>query len=144
MPFNFKIWDQGNDGRTMGVRVEDVNELTKFATACSQPDIAGHYPNLRSYLTAASRARGGPPPPYSRIVDVVWLNPVGYRSPQFFPGRTLVATYTGPQRGTGGFASQCYCIIDPIGFTALRRHHRRAIVVEYIAHPSRDALVVLP
>jgi len=44
---------------TMGVRVEDVHELANFATACSQPDIGGHYSQLRAYLTAASRARGG-------------------------------------------------------------------------------------
>lgn len=144
MSFNFKIWDQGNDGKTMAVRVEDVGELARFAAACSQPDIAGRYVNLRAYLTAAGRASGAPPQPYSRVVDIVWLKALGYRSPQFFPGRTLVATYTGPERNAGGYASQCYCIVDPDGFRALRRHHRTVVSVEYVASPGRDVLVVLP
>lgn len=144
MSFSFKIWDQGNDGRTMAVRVEDVKELAKFAGACTQPDLAGKYPNLQAYLKAAAKATGPPPAPYTRLVHVVWLNSKGYKSPQFFPGRMLVVTYTGPLKNNGGYASQGYCITDPVGFTALRKHHRKPISVEYIVNPSGDVLVVLP
>lgn len=144
MPYNFKIWNQGNDRRTMGIRVEDVAELARFAAACSEPDIGGHYADMQTYLGAAAAARGAPPPPYSRIVDVIWLNAIGYGSNRLFPGRTMVATYTGPERGSGGFASQCYCIVDANGYPALAQHHRMIIRVEFVANPARDVMVVMP
>jgi hypothetical protein len=43
MPFEFKVWNQGNDGQTMGIRVKDVTELNRFAAACTQPDLAGRW-----------------------------------------------------------------------------------------------------
>ena len=143
MPFKFKIWDQGNDGSTMAIRVKNVKELAKFAGACTQPDLSGKYPNLGAYLSKAAKAKGAPPTPYTRLLHVVWLNSKGYKAPQFFPGRTLVVTYTGPEKTKGGYASQCYCIIDPVGFAALKKHHRQPISVEYVAGASGDALVVL-
>jgi hypothetical protein len=142
MAFSFKIWDQGNDGQTMAIRVEDTVELQQFASACDQPDSLGTWKDLQDYLQAANSAAGTPPAPYVRIVDVVWLSNVGYATPQYFPGKTLVVTYTGNQRSTGGFASQCYCIVDPQGFPALGQHHKTPIQVEYVTHPTRDAIVV--
>ena len=144
MAFDFKIWNQGNDGETMGLRVADVTELTAFAAACNQPDLAGVYQDLSAYLNAANAARGVTPISYSRRIDVVWLNTIGYGTPQLFPGRTLVATYTGNERQAGGFASQCYCIVDPAGYPALAQHHQTPIRVDYITNPSHDVLVVLP
>lgn len=143
MPFRFKIWNQGNDGQTMGIRVADVDELASFATACNQPDLAGLYHNLDDYLAAAAAASGSTPSPYSRLVDVVWLASIGYGAPRAFFGRTLVATYTGPERVTGGFASQCYCIVDAQGYPALAPHHQAIIQVQYVAGPGRDVLVVV-
>ena len=143
MPHRFKIWNQGNDDLIMGIRVENTKRLAAFAPHCNQPDLAGNWANLTDYLSAAAGARSTPQP-YARLVDVVWLNPLGYGTPRYFPGRTLVATYTGPRRPRGGYACQCYCIVDPQGYPALAAHHRTIIQVEYIAHPFHDALVVLP
>jgi hypothetical protein len=147
VPYSFKIWNQGNDGRTMGVRVQGVRELAKFAAACTEPDISGRYVDMqfsRCYTRLPAATHGSPPSPYARIVDVIWLNPIGYGSHRLFPGRTLVATYIGPLRTSGGFASQCYCIVDANGYPALAKHHRAAIRVEYVADPARDVLVVMP
>jgi hypothetical protein len=144
MAYSFKVWNQGNDGATMGIRVADVDELQRFAPACSQPDLGGAWASLGDYLNAAAAAQGTPPQPYSRIVDVVWLNTIGYGSTQLFPGRTLVVTYTGNERQTGGFASQCYCIVDPAGYPTLSGYHRDSIEVSYVAGIGRDVLVVLP
>jgi hypothetical protein len=143
LAFRFKIWDQGNDGRTMGIRVRDVRELARLASVCTGPDLAGNWRDLRHFLTTAARARTTNAP-YSRLVQVVWLNSAGYRAPQVFPGRTFVVTYTGPQRAAGGYASQGYSIVDPVGFPNLGRYHRTPVDVEYIPGSALDTLVVLP
>ena len=142
MAYRFKIWDQGNDGSTMGIRVDGMREIRRLARTCTEGDIAGNYSCLQHYLDNASRA-STPPQPYSRIVEVVWLNPIGYGKNCLFPGRTLVVTYSGNRRQTGGYACQCYCIVDPNGYPQLRAHHRSPIRVEYVPHATRDALVVL-
>jgi hypothetical protein len=33
MSYKFKVWNQGHDGRTMGIRVEDVDEVARIAAA---------------------------------------------------------------------------------------------------------------
>ncbi len=143
MRCNFKIWNQGHDGQTMGIRVEDAAEVARLVAACNEPDMAGNWAGLHDYVQAAGVATGSPPEPYSRLVDVVWLNPVGYPAPRYFPGKTLVATYTGRERRTGGFAVQCYCIVDPQGYPALAPHDKKPLTAEYISHPSHDVVVVL-
>lgn len=143
MSFSFKVWDQGNDGRTMGIRAKDVRELARLAPACTGPDLGGNWQSLTQFLNAAARARSLRAP-YVRPVQVVWLNPLGYGSPRVFHGRTFVVTYTGPQRATGGYASQAYSIVDANGFPNLGAHHRTPIKVEYIAGTGLDTLVVLP
>jgi hypothetical protein len=143
MPYRFKIWNQGHDGRTMGIRVEDINELASLATACTQPDSAGAWSNLQDYLDAVNVVVGAAPPPYTRIVDVVWLNPIGYGVPSYFPGRTLVVTYNGNQRATGGYATQCYCIVDPLGYQRLAPHDKNPLNVEYIAHMRNDLIAIV-
>ena len=144
MPLNFKIWNQGNDGRTMGIRVEDVKELAALAGVCTEPDTAGTYASLQDYLDAAAVAHGATPQHYSRHVDVVWLNPIAYGGRRLFPGRRLLATYTGNERQSGGFASQCYCVVDEDGYAALAPHHKTVIEGEYIAHAQGDVIVLLP
>jgi hypothetical protein len=143
MSFNFKVWNQGNDGHTMGIRVADLPELKKFAGTCTKADLAGNWPNMKAYLSAAASA-SVEPVPYIRLVDVVWLNTSLMASQRYFPGRRLVATYTGPKRTTGGFASQAYCIVDPELFAQLGKYHRTKIKVEYVASASHDVLVVMP
>ena len=142
MAHRFKIWDQGNDGNTMGIRVDGMDELERLATSCTQRDIAGNYESLRHYLDSVENALT-PPQPYTRIVEVVWLNPIGYGKNVLFPGRTLVVTYSGNRRECGGYACQGYCIVDPRGYPQLRAHHQQPISVEYVPHATRDALVVM-
>jgi len=143
MPNEFKIWDQGNDGSTMSIRVKDTLELNKLKSKVTGVDLSGMYTNLNDYLRRAATANL-PPAPYSRLVNVVWLNAKGYPKPLVFPARTFVVTYTGNVRQAGGFASQGYVIVDPTGFANLGRHHRDAIEVEYITSAGVDTLVVLP
>ncbi len=143
MPNKFKIWDQGNDGNTMGIRVKDTGELNRLKRRVTGMDLAGGYQNLDSYLRAAAVANR-PPQPYSRLVTVVWLNAIGYSNPIVFPGRTFVVTYSGNVRQSGGFASQGYVIVDPAGFANLGRHHRDPIDVEYITSAGMDTIVVMP
>lgn len=143
MAFVFNIWNQGNDGQTMGIRVRNFTELRRLATACTQPDLAGRWTSLTDYLEAA-RSATSEPAPYVRLVQVIWLNPLGYGTARHFPGRTFVVTYTGTMRANGGFASQGYCIVDPQGYPLLGAFHRNPIQVEYIADPSQDLIVVLP
>jgi hypothetical protein len=143
MPNNFKIWDQGNDGSTMGIRVSDTRELNKLRPHVTGTDLSGIYADLADYLRRAAAANL-PPTPYSRLVNVVWLNAKGYPSPLVFPARTFVVTYTGNVRQSGGFASQGYVIVDPAGFANLGHHHRDPIEVEYITSAGVDTLVVMP
>jgi len=139
----FKVWDQGNDGSTMGIRVKDVAELNKLSHKVTGMDLAGTYANMAAYLKAAASAKS-PPQPYSRLVSVVWLNAMGYSNPIVFPGRTFVVTYSGNIRQSGGFASQGYVIIDPAGFANLGSHHRDPVDVVYISSAGMDTLVVMP
>ena len=143
MTYEFKVWNQGNDGRTMGIRVKNVAELTPLAQVCTQPDLAGNWTSLANYL-AAARIATSTPPPYVRHVLVVWLDARGYPTSRCFAGRTFVVTYTGPIRVTGGFGSQGYCIIDPNGFPLLGPLHRQLIQVEYVSDYGQDVIVVLP
>ena len=141
MTHDFKIWNQGNDGQTMAVRVADSDELEAFSRSCHEADLGGHYASLKEYLEGAAMA-ANPPIPYNRLVDVVWLSPLGYGVPRVFHGRTLVATYTGQARQSGGFSCQCYCIVDPAGFAVLGAHHGTSIQVTYVAQAHRDTLIV--
>ena len=72
MTYEFKVWNQGNDGRTMGIRVKNVAELTQLAQVCTQPDLAGNWTGLANYL-AAARIATSTPPPYVRHVLVYRL-----------------------------------------------------------------------
>ena len=50
MAHRFKIWNQGNDGNTMGIRADGMEELKQLAGSCTQPDIAGNYSSLSALL----------------------------------------------------------------------------------------------
>jgi hypothetical protein len=126
----------------MGVRVADLSELKKFAGVCTKPDLGGNWGSLQAYLSAARKATSEPAP-FVRVVDIVWLNKT-FLQDTYFPGRRLVATYTGPRRSTGGFASQAYVILDANLFNKLGAYHKQPIEVEYVASDSHDVLVVLP
>lgn len=139
----FKIWDQGNDGSTMGIRVATTTELKRLAPRVTGPDLVGRYSCLSDYLKQAETS-SSVPHPYTRIVSVIWLNSLGYATPIIFPGRTFVVTYTGNQRLSGGYASQGYVIVDANGFANLGAHHRKGIEVEYVSSHGMDSIVVMP
>ncbi len=137
----FKIWNQGNDGNTMGIRAAGVREVARIATALSAPSDDNSYPSLTAYLTVLATARR-PPTPYRRAVDVLWRTAIGYGSHCYFPGRTLEVTYTGNVRQSGGFAAQCYVIVDPQGFALLGALHLVPITVAVLRGGARDLLEV--
>ena len=142
--FDFKIWDQANDGQTMAVRVESVDELRRLADACMGPDAAYNWESLRDYLDFATGATSEPIP-YVRYVDVLWrLDPEIVVPTPYSQNRRFRVTYTGRARVGGGFASQGYCVLDPAWNIALQPHHQRPVKVEWHPGSDRDLLVVVP
>jgi len=140
--FKFKIWNQGNDGNTMGLRAANVNVVAKLGPHFSGPSDDGVYQSLGQYL-ASVRAATKPPAPYRRRVDVLWRTAIGYGSYKYFTDRVLEVTYTGNMRQGGGFAAQCYVVVDPNGFPTLGALHTVPITVEVIPGVgNRDLLVV--
>jgi hypothetical protein len=141
--FAFKVWDQANDGQTMAIRVEDVDELERLAQVCTGPDAAGNWPSLREYLDFAAHATSEPVP-FVRNVDVLWLNqqialPSGYSQ-----SRRFRVTYSGRVRASGGFACQGYCVVEPAWNAWLQPHHQHPIAVDWHSGIDRDLILVLP
>ena len=143
MSFKFKIWDQGHDGQTSAIRVQNVTELAIFARACTGPDRRGRWPTLLDYLAALDVA-SSPPEPFERTVELVWLSRLGYTTVRRFPAVRLVVTYSGRVRQSGGFAAQAYCVFDPHGFPALGLECKRSISVDYFPRIRSDLLIVRP
>lgn len=143
MAYPFVIWNQANDGKTMGIRVRDVDVLVQLPDACRGSDIAGNWNSLEEYLNEAATALQ-PPIPYVRLVDIVWLNTKPFGEARLAQDRRFRVTYTGNVRTSGGFASQGYSIVEPEGAAQLLPLHQTSIQVEYLAGAGRDAIVVLP
>lgn len=143
MPFSFKIWDQANDGQTMAIRVEDVAELQRLSAVCIGEDAAGNWSSLADYLSHSATA-ATEPIPYVRDVDVLWQDPAIGLPSNYSQTRRFRVTYTGRARVSGGFASQGYCVLDPVWNAALQPHHQQPITVEWYAGNQRDLLVVGP
>jgi hypothetical protein len=142
--FDFKIWDQANDGQTMAIRVDTVDELLRLSAVSTGPDIAGNWENLRDYLDHAAAA-AAEPVPYVRHVDILWqLDPDVVVPSPYSQNRRFRVTYTGRVRTGGGFASQGYCVVDPMWNAALQPHHQRPIQVEWHRGENQDLLVVGP
>lgn len=140
--FDFKIWNQANDGTTMGIRAADVNVVAQIGFHFDRPSNCGTYVSLGQYLTRLSTATAHPLP-YRRPVDVLWKSAIGYLSHRYFTDRVLEVTYTGDLRQGGGFAAQCYVIVDPQGFAILGQHHTVPITVVVVPGTSgRDLLEV--
>jgi hypothetical protein len=139
--FAFKIWNQANNGTTMGIRVASLAELRRIAASHQAPDANHTYGSISDYLTTAGTATR-PPRPYMRPVDVFWDTTLGYGGRRYFDGRTLEVTYSGNQRRSGGFAAQCYVIVDPQGYSILGPFHLVPIRVDVVAGNERDLLVV--
>lgn len=139
--FAFKVWNQGNDGNTMGIRAADVSVVAQLGPAINRPSEDQVYASLSQYLTAVGSGSVAPPP-YRRRVDVLWRTAIGYGSHRYFPDRILEATYSGNVRQIGGFAAQCYVLVDPQGFAALGLHHTVPITVTVVPGTIRDLLEV--
>lgn len=75
--FNFKIWNQANNGTTMGVRAADVNVVAQLGPRCNRASDDGGYRSLDQYLSTIAVAQT-PPPPYRRSVDILWRTAIGY------------------------------------------------------------------
>jgi hypothetical protein len=140
--FDFKIWNQANNGTTMGIRGADVNVVAQLGPQFNRGSDDGVYGSLGEYLSAVAVAQT-PPDPYRRSVDILWRTAIGYGSHRYFTDRVLEVTYTGNVRQSGGFAAQCYVIVDPNGFQALGPHHTVPIsVVVFHGNGARDLLEV--
>ena len=126
--YPFKIWNQGNDGSTMGIRAADVSVVAQLGQQFSRPSSDAVYGTLAGYLAGLATATT-PPAPYRRAVDILWRTAVGYQAHRYFTDRVLEVTYSGTLRQQGGFAAQCYVIVDPSGFQALGPHHTVPISV---------------
>lgn len=141
MPYEFKIWNQSNDNQTMSIRVRDVNALNAMAATYAVPSSDGAYQSLQHFINLLDTAVA-PQPPYRREVDVVWNTMLGYGRKRMFRSCILEATYSGNIRQGGGYAVQCYVMIDPNGYGVLGPFHFVPIQVEIITETSCDLLVV--
>ncbi len=140
--FDFMIWNQANNGTTMGIRAADVNVVAQLGQQFSRSSDDGLYGSLSQYLSIIAVAQT-PPAPYRRSVDILWRTAIGYGSHRYFTDRVLEVTYTGNVRQSGGFAAQCYVIVDPNGFQALGPHHTVPITVVVVpGNGGRDLLEV--
>lgn len=140
--FDFKIWNQANHGTTTGIRVADVNIVAQLGPQFNRCSDGGVDGSSSQYLSAIAVAQT-PPDPYRRTVDILWRTAIGYGTHRYFTERVLEATYTGSVRQSGGFAAQCYIIVDPNGFRALGSHHTVPIaVVAVVGTGGQDLLEV--
>ncbi len=141
MPHSFKIWNQSNDGKTMAIRAEDVATVDEIARSYTVPSNDGLYTSLSNFVAQLGGATQHLSP-YRRTVDVFWNTALGYDGPKYFADKTLESTYTGNMRQGGGYAAQCYVMIDPDGFGILGQFHLVPISVAIIPGEPRDLLVV--
>lgn len=140
--YSFKIWNQGNDGSTMGIRAADVAVVAQLGQQVSRPSGDAVYATLADYLAHLATATA-PPLPYRRPVDVLWRTAVGYQTHKYFTDRTLEVTYSGNLRQRGGFAAQCYVIVDSQGYSLLGPLHTVPITVVVVPGTAgRDLLEV--
>ena len=96
--YAFKIWNQGNDGNTMGIRAADISVVSQIGSVLNNPSDDGVYASLGQYLSATGVATS-PISPYRRSVDVLWRTAIGYGSHRYFPDRVMEVTRTGNVRG---------------------------------------------
>ena len=139
--YEFKIWNQGNDGKTMGIRAANVSVVAELASVFTRPSDNGAYATMTTFLTTLAHATT-PPEPYRRSVDVLWRTAIGYGTHTYLPGRTLEVTYSGNVRQSGGFAAQCYIIVDPQGYPNLGALHLAPITVVVVPGNERDLVEV--
>ena len=141
MSYSFKIWDQSHDGKTMAVRIFDLDELRRIASSHLGRSDDGVYPSFGSFVSSAGAA-ASPLSPYRITIDVYWATNFGYGKHRYFAQRVFEATYTGNLRISGGYAVQGYVMIDPDGFSNIGSSHLLPISVDIISGPIRDLLVV--
>ncbi len=151
MPFEFEIWYQGGEKKNLGLRITDPQVVARFAEECNQPDIAGKYDDLQSFLNTAPAISKDYTPPYHRVVDVISLNPKLYKQKKAMPGRTLIATLVHDPEVSKQGTAHVYVIIenpdagalDPEDLDSDPDSDIEYVLGEYTASPGRDVLVVL-
>jgi len=74
--FDFKIWNQANDGTTMGIRAASVSVVAEMSPHFDRPSKDGMYRTLAEYLARLNEATTTPSP-YRRSVDVLWKTAIG-------------------------------------------------------------------
>lgn len=141
MTFSFKIWDQGNAGDPMAIRVDGVAELRRLARLLTGPDAALNWPSLGDYLAYSATATGLPTP-FVRRIDVLWESAAPRVPTPYCQDRMFRVTYTGRLRARGGYASQGYCYLDPAWAHDLQPFRHGGLVVDVFPGADRDLFVV--
>jgi len=142
MSFRFKVWDQANDGKTIGLRVADIKEIERLGHHLTGAEAFNEWNSLSDFLDCLNQAQT-PPERFVRLVDVL----VG-RSDLTLPKwslcqiRKLSFTYTGPVRRAGGFAAQAYVILEPSWTASLIGHAGLELNAEYVIGSDRDLIVL--
>lgn len=123
----------------MAIRVRDMHELRRMARNYAPPQ--GARQSMQQYVTNMATATSRLAP-FRREVDVFWNTNLGYGTARYFDGRVLEVTYSGGQRQSGGYAVQCYIMVDPNGYGTLGAFHLVPIQVDFVFGESRDLAVV--
>lgn len=141
MHLNLRLDDQARQGHIVSIDFR-VAELDQLAVEMVGSDLSGLYASLRDFLNAADAAVT-PPESYFRHVDVLWQHPGVATPTALATDRRFVASYNGPRRQRGGFATQGYLVLEPAWETALLPHLGMPLAVDYFAGGGHDLMVVV-
>lgn len=142
MDIRVKVWDQANDGKTIGLRIADNAEISKLANYLTGSEAFDEWSSLSEFLDHLSQAQI-PPERFVRLVDVL----VG-RSDLTLPKwslcqtRKLSFTYSGLARKGGGYASQAYVILEPAWTQSLSSHVGVELQAQYVNGTDRDLIIL--
>ena len=126
---HLKIWNQANDGATMGLRVVDVVELEYLSGMFFGPSDDGNWASLRDYLDYMS-STDEPPAPFVITADVYWDRPSPSVPYPLARDRRFEFTYTGNRRESGGYAVQGYLILPTDWAPGLLSSHMTPVDAE--------------
>jgi hypothetical protein len=142
MSFRFKIWDQANDGKTIGLRASDNSEIQKLGQHLIGADAFNEWESLSGFLQCLSQAES-PPERFVRIVDIlIARNDLGLPKWSLCQKRKFSFTYSGLVRKGGGFAAQAYVILEPAWTSTLICNVGLEIEAEYILGDDRDLIIL--
>jgi len=141
MRLNLRLDDQARQGHIVSIDFR-VAELVQLATEMTGPDISGFHASLAEFLHTADTA-GSPPDTYFRNVDVLWRHSTIATPSALGCDRRFAASYNGPLRAKGGYATQGYLVLPPAWEAALLPHLGTALEVDYFAGTTHDLMVVV-